>query len=155
MGPGFVICSQVGMWDSGMSSDLAWNHWCTSSLTVGLGFSCGEITFLAWQTLQGHSSCGLHSPEGVLILAFLVNLTSLSQKARCLFLTAAHPVCSQVARALLSVGPTYGFPLATRPESTSMTLQLHKQAVLPVHSPDEQIDAHLSPRIRRAKPHSG
>lgn len=118
-----------------------------------------EIAFLGPANITGPLLLWPPLPRGVLILASLVNLTSLAQKARCLVLRAAHPVCSQVARALLSVGPTCGFPLATRPESrprfTPMTLQLRRQAVLPVHSPDEQIDAHVSPRIRRAKPHSG
>lgn len=53
MGAGSVIYSQVGMWGSGMSSELAWNHWCTSSLTVGLGFSCGEIAFLGLANITG------------------------------------------------------------------------------------------------------
>lgn len=159
MGAGFVICSQVGMWDSGMSSELTGSH-SVPTASVGLG------VFLWRDSLSGpikhyRATPGVASTSQREFLSWhcLVNLTSLSQKTRCLFLTAAHPVCPQVAPAVLSVIPTYGFPSATRPESrprsSPRTLLLHNQAVLPVHGPDEQIDAHLPPRLRRAKPHSG
>lgn len=110
MGAGFVICSQVGMWDSGMSSELTGSH-SVPTASVGLG------VFLWRDSLSGpikhyRATPGVASTSQREFLSWhcLVNLTSLSQKTRCLFLTAAHPVCPQVARQSSVSFRHMGFP---------------------------------------------
>lgn len=83
---------------------------------VRLGSSCSEMG-----SLSGSSNSCRTTPS----VAPSSQPELLPQKVRCPLLTAAHPICSQVAPgAVLGASSTYGVPLATRPESRPRSVPL-------------------------------